>query len=241
MSFHPFLQRTLSQLRIAPSQLHPNSYRTLICIFMLWHMKFQEDPPFAAIQNLVHLKRNPTPAHLPPSMVVHSRAWHGKFIMGNPDSDKMWRKNWLIAGDQWEFHDGEGDRSNLDQVCTTFSPGNMCNQKPFLQRDEASCVRTLLDLPPNERHQEVLLSPGNLRRIGWFPYSSHPMDVQPLIRVDFSDEYGKPSSQGGSSELVCRSPMIVHDDYSDAPIDDIIASIYPQRGLRILGYYLLIV
>ena len=190
-------------------------------------MKFWDDLSFVAIQNIIHLKRNPTPVHLLLSMVVHSRVWHGKFIMGNPDSDKMLRKNWLVVGGQWEFHHGEGDRNNLGWVSTTFSLGNIWNQKPFLQRDKVSHVKTLLDLLPNEHHQEVLLSSGNLRRIGWFPYSSHPTDVQPLVRANFSNDLGKPSSQGGSSEPVCRYPIIVHEDYSDAPIDDIITSIYP--------------
>ena len=173
------------------------------------------------------MKRNISPDKLS-FFHVYASAWVGKFTEGNPTSDKIWRDHWLVVGGNWEFPARDG-QTHLGPVPTTLSTGRLWKRQPYLLVVEASHVRTLLDLTLMDRHQKVLLSIENLHRMGWFPFDLRLN--QTVVRV------APPPKPEGSSRRRSYSRMILLDDYTDARIDEVIASLYPQQDSQIVSSF----
>ena len=114
LSLHPFLPWILAQLYLALGQLHPTASSNLISIYILWHERFLGFPSLKVIQNLIHMKHNPSLNRLPSSH-VYATVWVRKFIKGNLSSNKIWRDHWLLEGGNWEFPVWN-NRTNLGHI-----------------------------------------------------------------------------------------------------------------------------
>ncbi|KAL5746444.1 hypothetical protein ACOSP7_027590 [Xanthoceras sorbifolium] len=98
LPLQPYVRRFLREVGLAPAQLSPNSWRILIRMWCLWRLNgIDTDPTLSEIKHCYKL-------------VGHARGgdgwWHlsnwtrlsgHSLIIGQPSSNKEWKKTWFVA------------------------------------------------------------------------------------------------------------------------------------------------
>ncbi|CAL2256563.1 unnamed protein product [Prunus armeniaca] len=139
----PFLQEWMSQLGVAPHQMNPNVYRTMVSVQALWRRVHKSEPTINQMLHCFLLKMS-----LYQVGFCYLQSAVGKIIESNPSSQKTWRPHWFYASDAWEF--AEGVESRCSRIQRRFRiPGQ-------------EQVNQVLALPSTERAADRLLSSEGL-------------------------------------------------------------------------------
>ncbi|CAL9004779.1 unnamed protein product [Prunus brigantina] len=140
----PFIQRWMSQLGVAPHQMNPNVYMTMVSVQALWRRVHNAEPTMNQVLHCFLLKRSP---HQVGFCYLQSAV--GKIIESNPSSQKTWKPHWFYASGAWE------------RLCRTLVLGLVV--WPTLDRADLSAaeeeqVNQVLTLPSTERVASKLLA-----------------------------------------------------------------------------------
>ncbi|KAK0578548.1 hypothetical protein LWI29_012027 [Acer saccharum] len=118
LPLQPFIARFLAEAQIAPAQLAPNSYRILMCLYLMWKLKGYGPPTPREIRHFYTLRHvgnggtyfllsSPLENWIPegvanPGQVeIFGDEKKKGFIWGFPTSNKRWKNSWFFVGGEW--------------------------------------------------------------------------------------------------------------------------------------------
>ena len=179
MPIQPYFVKILGRMRLAPGQLHPNGWRVLSALFVLWERCELGEPSLMKIKYLYQLRSSPKEAGW---YYFMSSSAKRKPIVSCPSSCKNWKNKFFFTGGNWclAIH-SFGDDIHLPtrivtlgrlflftlHVCgrhlfislTLFMLSDSWGQLSKLNEDLLLKVETAL---VNASHCQDLLSPVNL-------------------------------------------------------------------------------
>ncbi|XP_052290965.1 uncharacterized protein LOC127900354 [Citrus sinensis] len=149
-----YFAKILGGMHLAPGQLHPNGWRVLSAMFVLWERCGLEEPSLVEVKHLYQLRSSPREAGW---YYFMSSSAKRKPITGFPSSCKNWKNKFFFAGGKWcsALRSLGGDLYLPTQFVTPESWGLIggLEDRPLLQ------VETAL---VNASTCQDLLSPTNL-------------------------------------------------------------------------------
>ncbi|KAK9200489.1 hypothetical protein WN944_015687 [Citrus x changshan-huyou] len=128
----------LGGMHLALGQLHPNGWRVLSALYVLWERYGLEEPSLAEVKHLYQLRSSPKEAGWYYFMSSYAKR---KPITGFPSSCKNWKNKFFFAGGNWcpAVHSLGGDIHLPTRFVTPESWGliNNLDDRPFLQGETA--------------------------------------------------------------------------------------------------------
>ncbi|XP_024042842.1 uncharacterized protein LOC112099649 [Citrus clementina] len=93
-----YFVRILGCMHLAPGQLHPNGWRVLSAMFVLWERCGSEEPSLVEVKHLYQLRSSPKEAGW---YYFMSSSAKRKPITGFPSSCKNWKNKFFFVGGNW--------------------------------------------------------------------------------------------------------------------------------------------
>ncbi|XP_024036842.1 uncharacterized protein LOC127898755 [Citrus sinensis] len=93
-----YFAKILGGMHLAPGQLHPNGWRVLSAMFVLWERCRSEEPSLVEVKHLYQLRSSPREAGW---YYFMSSSAKRKPITGFPSSCKNWKNKFFFAGGAW--------------------------------------------------------------------------------------------------------------------------------------------
>ncbi|XP_024046066.1 uncharacterized protein LOC107174230 [Citrus sinensis] len=93
-----YFAKILGGMHLAPGQLHPNGWRVLSAMFVLWERCGSEEPSLVEVKHLYQLRSSPKEAGW---YYFMSSSAKRKPITGFPSSCKIWKNKFFFAGGNW--------------------------------------------------------------------------------------------------------------------------------------------
>ncbi|XP_024039348.1 uncharacterized protein LOC107176876 [Citrus sinensis] len=93
-----YFAKILGGMHLAPGQLHPNGWRVLSAIFVLWERCGSEEPSLVEVKHLYQLRSSPREAVW---YYFMSSSAKRKPITSFPSSCKNWKNKFFFAGGAW--------------------------------------------------------------------------------------------------------------------------------------------
>ncbi|KAK0597456.1 hypothetical protein LWI29_025481 [Acer saccharum] len=188
LPLQPFIARFLTEARIAPAQLAPNSYRILMCLCLMWKLKGYGPPTPREIRHFYTLRQAgnggtyfllsslvenwiPEGVANPGQVEVSSDEKKKGFIWGFPTSNKRWKNSWFFTGGEWGRDVPASSRCNLlaKKVPRHFtSPEAWSKAAPALLDREISHLAAAAVLPLDSRDRSFLLDKEKMISKGIF-------------------------------------------------------------------------
>ncbi|CAL8161968.1 unnamed protein product [Prunus armeniaca] len=81
LPLHPFVQRWMAFLGVAPHQMNRNLLRTILCMFVLWKRHHGIEPSTNILRCYYGLRKSPKQAGF-----FYLQALQGKLLENNPSS-----------------------------------------------------------------------------------------------------------------------------------------------------------
>ncbi|GAY64497.1 hypothetical protein CUMW_234040 [Citrus unshiu] len=98
MPLQRYFAKILGGMHLAPGQLHPNGWRVLSAMFVLWERCGSEEPSLVKVKHLYQLRSSPREAGW---YYFMSSSAKRKPITGFPSSCKNWKNKFFFAGGKW--------------------------------------------------------------------------------------------------------------------------------------------
>ncbi|XP_024039206.1 uncharacterized protein LOC112097846 [Citrus clementina] len=98
LPLQPYFAKILGGMHLAPGQLHPNGWRVLSAMFVLWERCGSEEPSLVEVKHLYQLRSSPREAGW---YYFMSSSAKRKPITGFPSSCKNWKNKFFFAGGNW--------------------------------------------------------------------------------------------------------------------------------------------
>ncbi|XP_024033565.1 uncharacterized protein LOC112095693 [Citrus clementina] len=93
-----YFAKILGGMHLAPGQLHPNGWRVLSAMYVLWERCGLEEPSLVEVKHLYQLRSSPKEAGW---YYFMSSSAKRKPITGFPSSCKNWKNKFFFAGGNW--------------------------------------------------------------------------------------------------------------------------------------------
>ncbi|XP_024041936.1 uncharacterized protein LOC107174313 [Citrus sinensis] len=93
-----YFAKILGRMHLAPGQLHPNGWRVLSAMFVLWERCGSEESSLVEVKHLYQLRSSPKEAGW---YYFMSSSAKRKPITGFPSSCKNWKNKFFFAGGKW--------------------------------------------------------------------------------------------------------------------------------------------
>ncbi|XP_024048250.1 uncharacterized protein LOC112101662 [Citrus clementina] len=93
-----YFAKILGGMHLTPGQLHPNGWRVLSAMFVLWERCGLEEPSLVEVKHLYQLRSSPREAGW---YYFMSSSAKRKPITGFPSSCKNWKNKFFFAGGKW--------------------------------------------------------------------------------------------------------------------------------------------
>ena len=98
----PLMRELLDRLSLAPCQLAPNAWRTVVGSMVMWKVLSDGKDDLTVDELLFCYKPCQIPAS-PGFRSLNMRQWGLKLIVGTPSSNREWKDNYVfVCGDNWE-------------------------------------------------------------------------------------------------------------------------------------------
>uniref|UniRef100_A0A2N9G9C7 Uncharacterized protein n=1 Tax=Fagus sylvatica TaxID=28930 RepID=A0A2N9G9C7_FAGSY len=98
----PLMRELLDRLNLAPGQLAPNTWRTVVGSMVMWKVLSDGKDDITLDELLFCYKPSQIPAS-PGFWTLNMRQRGLKLIVGNPSSNREWKDNYVfVCGDNWE-------------------------------------------------------------------------------------------------------------------------------------------
>ncbi|XP_052291850.1 uncharacterized protein LOC127900693 [Citrus sinensis] len=98
LPLQPYFAKILGGMHLAPGQLHPNGWRVLSAMFVLWERCGSEERSLVEVKHLYQLRSSPKEAGW---YYFMSSSAKRKPITGFPSSCKNWKNKFFFAGGDW--------------------------------------------------------------------------------------------------------------------------------------------
>ncbi|KAL5816874.1 hypothetical protein ACOSQ3_025252 [Xanthoceras sorbifolium] len=195
LPLQPYVRRFLREVGLAPAQLSPNSWRILIGMWCLWRLNgIDTDPTLSEIKHCYKL-------------VGHARGgdgwWHlsswsrlsgHSLIIGQPSSNKEWKKTWFVATTGWGRELTIGGREQRIRSVFSF-PGTWERvHEKDLTAEEREHINSAWETRSDHRHIDYLLDVRVLASVNIIPEPSS------LKLANSKRSFGKKKKLAGKSD-----------------------------------------
>ncbi|KAL5846259.1 hypothetical protein ACOSQ3_009783 [Xanthoceras sorbifolium] len=154
LPLQPYVRRFLREVGLAPAQLSPNSWRILIGMWYLWRLNgIDTDPTLSEIKHCYKLTR----------LCGYS------LIIGQPSSNKEWKKTWFITITGWGRELTIGGREH--RVRSVFGTWERVHEKD-LTVEERDHINSTWGTRSDHRHIDYLLDVRVLASVNIIPEPS---------------------------------------------------------------------
>ncbi|XP_052299621.1 uncharacterized protein LOC127903051 [Citrus sinensis] len=122
LPLQPYFAKILGGMHLAPSQLHPNGWRVLSAMFVLWERCGSEEPSLVEVKDLYQLRSSPKEAGW---YYFMSSSAKRKPIIGFPTNSSLLEGTGVQQFESWGLIEGLEDRPLL-QVETALLNASTC-------------------------------------------------------------------------------------------------------------------
>uniref|UniRef100_A0A2N9HHJ2 Uncharacterized protein n=1 Tax=Fagus sylvatica TaxID=28930 RepID=A0A2N9HHJ2_FAGSY len=166
----PLMRELLDRLNLAPSQLAPNAWRTVVGSMVMWKVLSDGKDDLTIDELLFCYKPCQIPAS-PGFWSLNMRQRGLKLIVGNPSSNREWKDNYVfVCGDNWEGLQCEKDDNFVPVRREWGVPSSSALKRLKLNSDGHN--RVLRALHYNEHHFKHFIRPELLALYSFGPEPS---------------------------------------------------------------------
>uniref|UniRef100_A0A2N9HFE5 Uncharacterized protein n=1 Tax=Fagus sylvatica TaxID=28930 RepID=A0A2N9HFE5_FAGSY len=176
----PLMRELLDRLNLAPGQLAPNAWRTVVGSMVMWKVLSDGKDDLTIDELLFCYKPCQIPAS-PGFWSLNMRQRGLKLIVGTPSSNREWKDNYVfVCGDNWEGLQCEKDDNFVHVRREWGVPSSSALKRPTLSSDGHN--RVLRALHHNQHHYKHFVRPELLARYSFGPEPSE--DVISLQEIN---------------------------------------------------------
>uniref|UniRef100_A0A2N9G998 Uncharacterized protein n=1 Tax=Fagus sylvatica TaxID=28930 RepID=A0A2N9G998_FAGSY len=156
-SDEPLMRELLDRLNLAPGQLAPNAWRTVVGSMVMWKVLSEGKDDLTLDELLFCYKPCQIPAS-PGFWSLNMRQRGLKLIVGTPSSNREWKDNYVfVCGDNWEGLQCEKDDNFIPVRREWGVPSSSALRRPKL--DEDGHNRVLRSLHHTKHHYKHFIRP----------------------------------------------------------------------------------
>uniref|UniRef100_A0A2N9EPN1 Uncharacterized protein n=1 Tax=Fagus sylvatica TaxID=28930 RepID=A0A2N9EPN1_FAGSY len=166
----PLMRELLDRLNLAPGQLAPNAWRTVVGSMVMWKVLSEGKDDLTLDELLFCYKPCQIPAS-PGFWSLNMRQRGLKLIVGTPSSNREWKDNYVfVCGDNWEGLQCEKDDNFIPVRREWGVPSSSALRRPKL--DEDGHNRVLRALHHTQHHYKHFIRPELLALYSFGPEPS---------------------------------------------------------------------
>uniref|UniRef100_A0A2N9FY07 Uncharacterized protein n=1 Tax=Fagus sylvatica TaxID=28930 RepID=A0A2N9FY07_FAGSY len=166
----PLMRELLDHLNLAPGQLAPNAWRSVVGSMVMWKVLSNGKDDLTLDELLFCYKPCQIPAS-PGFWTLNMRQRGLKLIVGNPSSNREWKDNYVfVCGDNWEGLQCEKDDNFIPVRREWGVPPSSALRRPRLGEDGHN--RVLRALHHDEHHFKHFIRPELLALYSFGPEPS---------------------------------------------------------------------
>ncbi|KAL5761779.1 hypothetical protein ACOSP7_018043 [Xanthoceras sorbifolium] len=195
LPLQPYVRRFLREVGLVPAQLSPNSWRILIGMWCLWRFNgIDTDPTLSEIKHCYKLVGH---AHGGDGW-WHLSSWTRlsghSLIIGQPSSNKEWKKTWFVATTGWGRELTIGGREQRVRSVFGFPGIWECVHEKDLTAEEREHINSAWETRSDHRHIDYLLDVRVLASVNIIPEPSS------LRLANSKRSFGKKKKLAGKSD-----------------------------------------
>uniref|UniRef100_A0A2N9GRK0 Transposase (putative) gypsy type domain-containing protein n=1 Tax=Fagus sylvatica TaxID=28930 RepID=A0A2N9GRK0_FAGSY len=156
----PFVRELLDYLSLAPGQINPNGWRTIISCMVMWRVTSNGEEDLTVDEFLF--------CYEPVQIALSRGFWtfknrdvNSRVVQGLPSSDRIWKDGYFfVCGDNWERLPQEGPRDFVGVRRTWGTPSSSALDRPLLNSVWQERIWRILEI--EDRRYNIFIEPDFL-------------------------------------------------------------------------------
>uniref|UniRef100_A0A2N9F5T8 Transposase (putative) gypsy type domain-containing protein n=1 Tax=Fagus sylvatica TaxID=28930 RepID=A0A2N9F5T8_FAGSY len=203
----PFVRELLDYLSLAPGQINPNGWRTIISCMVMWRVTSNGEEDLTVDEFLF--------CYEPVQIALSRGFWtfknrdvNSRVVQGLPSSDRIWKDGYFfVCGDNWERLPQEDPRDFVGVRRTWGTPSSSALDRPLLNSVWQERIWRILEI--EDRRYNIFIEPDFLATFSLGPVPSS--SVKALQRTNkkrgFSRQCAVRLKQMAQSGEVAAAPI----------------------------------
>uniref|UniRef100_A0A2N9FRQ1 Transposase (putative) gypsy type domain-containing protein n=1 Tax=Fagus sylvatica TaxID=28930 RepID=A0A2N9FRQ1_FAGSY len=166
----PFVRELLDYLSLAPGQINPNGWRTIISCMVMWRVTSNGEEDLTVDEFLFCYE----PVQIALSRgfwTFKNRDMNSRVVQGLPSSDRIWKDGYFfVCGDNWERLPQEDPRDFVGVRRTWGTPSSSALDRPLLNSVWQERIWRILEI--EDRRYNIFIEPDLLATFSLGPVPS---------------------------------------------------------------------
>uniref|UniRef100_A0A2N9FJL1 Transposase (putative) gypsy type domain-containing protein n=1 Tax=Fagus sylvatica TaxID=28930 RepID=A0A2N9FJL1_FAGSY len=183
----PFVRELLDFLSLAPGQVNPNGWRTIISCMVMWRVSSNGEEDLTVDEFLF--------CYEPVQIALSRGFWtfknrdvNSRVVQGLPSSDRIWKDGYFfVCGDNWERLPQEGPNDFVGVRRSWGTPSSSALDRPLLNSVWQERISRILDI--EDRRYNIFIEPDLLATFSLGPVPSS--SVKALVRANKKREFSR--------------------------------------------------
>uniref|UniRef100_A0A2N9GG88 Transposase (putative) gypsy type domain-containing protein n=1 Tax=Fagus sylvatica TaxID=28930 RepID=A0A2N9GG88_FAGSY len=176
----PFVRELLDFLSLAPGQINPNGWRTIISCMVMWRVSSNGEEDLTVDEFLF--------CYEPVQIALSRGFWtfknrdaNSRVVQGLPSSDRIWKDGYFfVCGDNWERLPQEDPRDFVGVRRSWGTPSRSALNRPLLNSVWQERIWKILDI--EDRRYNIFIEPDLLATFSLGPVPSS--SVRALVKAN---------------------------------------------------------
>uniref|UniRef100_A0A2N9ILQ2 Transposase (putative) gypsy type domain-containing protein n=1 Tax=Fagus sylvatica TaxID=28930 RepID=A0A2N9ILQ2_FAGSY len=176
----PFVRELLDFLSLAPGQINPNGWRTIISCMVMWRVSSNGEEDLTVDEFLF--------CYEPVQIALSRGFWtfknrdaNSRVVQGLPSSDRIWKDGYFfVCGDNWERLPQEDPRDFVGVRRSWGTPSRSALNRPLLNSVWQERIWRILDI--EDRRYNIFIEPDLLATFSLGPVPSS--SVRALVKAN---------------------------------------------------------
>uniref|UniRef100_A0A2N9FIE3 Transposase (putative) gypsy type domain-containing protein n=1 Tax=Fagus sylvatica TaxID=28930 RepID=A0A2N9FIE3_FAGSY len=176
----PFVRELLDYLSLAPGQINPNGWRTIISCMVMWRVSSNGEEDLTVDEFLF--------CYEPVQIALSRGFWtfknrdaNSRVVQGLPSSDRIWKDGYFfVCGDNWERLPQEDPRDFVGVRRSWGTPSRSALNRPLLNSVWQERIWKILDI--EDRRYNIFIEPDLLATFSLGPVPSS--SVRALVKAN---------------------------------------------------------
>uniref|UniRef100_A0A2N9HNE9 Transposase (putative) gypsy type domain-containing protein n=1 Tax=Fagus sylvatica TaxID=28930 RepID=A0A2N9HNE9_FAGSY len=176
----PFVRELLDYLSLAPGQINPNGWRTIISCMVMWRVSSNGEEDLTVGEFLF--------CYEPVQIALSRGFWtfknrdaNSRVVQGLPSSDRIWKDGYFfVCGDNWERLPQEDPRDFVGVRRSWGTPSRSALNRPLLNSVWQERIWKILDI--EDRRYNIFIEPDLLATFSLGPVPSS--SVRALVKAN---------------------------------------------------------
>uniref|UniRef100_A0A2N9GQ91 Transposase (putative) gypsy type domain-containing protein n=1 Tax=Fagus sylvatica TaxID=28930 RepID=A0A2N9GQ91_FAGSY len=176
----PFVRELLDYLSLAPGQINPNGWRTIISCMVMWRVSSNGDEDLTVDEFLF--------CYEPVQIALSRGFWtfknrdaNSRVVQGLPSSDRIWKDGYFfVCGDNWERLPQEDPRDFVGVRRSWGTPSPSALDRPLLNSVWQERIWRILEI--EDRRYNIFIEPDLLATFSLGPVPSS--SVRALVKAN---------------------------------------------------------